>query len=243
MRIIEPCCAQRDLRILRDSLGSGGSTVFEGYGDLSLAELLPALLMRYSETELLIAAPSLPDQAAEVIARWMRKQWARMDGIGKLDAVSRLTIVADLDKSLSPMASGWLEDNPFGERLTLVDSRQEDTVILLPDFAITGPVNMRYGHRFTATATNVRAEVEELWERYATVQEKEKKEEEEKEPGPVESPVTEESADAAGAAVPDGRREPDAAVSVPGEEPAKKEEPGVGAGHEEAGGDADQTSS
>ena len=95
MYIIEPCCASRQLMLLRDKIGKDGTMDFEGYGDLSLTELLPAILTRYSETELAIAAPSLPDQAAEVIIVWMNQQWSRQDGRGKLNAIRHLTVIAD----------------------------------------------------------------------------------------------------------------------------------------------------
>ena len=167
MKLIEPCCAERHVRELRDALKDGGSREIEGYGDLSLSELLPAILTRYYETEVLIAAPSVPDQAAETIATWMRRSIARMDGKGRLNYIARLTVVAGLSPELSPMASGWLRENPFPGRLTLIDSAQEDTALLLPDFAITGPVNMRYGRRFTATATTVREQVKGLWARFS----------------------------------------------------------------------------
>jgi len=169
MHIINPCCAKKDLMMLRDALGKSGTRQFEGYGDLSLTELLPALLTRYSETEMMIVAPSLPDQAAEVIARWMKRQWARMDGKGRLDVISHLTIVADMDAGKSPLASGWLSENPFGGCLTLCDRKQADTAILLPDFVITGPVNMQYGHRFTATATTDPARVADAWRQFASL--------------------------------------------------------------------------
>ena len=171
MKLIQPCCAERHVSELRDALKDGGSREIEGYGDLSLSELLPAILTRYYETEVLIAAPSVPDQAAETIATWMRRSIARMDGKGRLDYIARLTIVADLSPELSPMVSGWLRENPFPGRLTLIDSAQADTAILLPDFAITGPVNMRYGHHFTATATTVSEQVEGLWRKFTALTE------------------------------------------------------------------------
>lgn len=152
---------------LRRAIASGGTMAFEGYGDLSLTELLPAILTRYSETELLIAAPSLPDQAAEAVLSWMGKTWARMDGQGRLWRVAHLTVIADLSEEKSPMASQWLKENPLGDRLTLVDAVQPDTLILLPDFAVTGPVNMRYGEHFTAEATTEKEKIDALWEKYA----------------------------------------------------------------------------
>ena len=165
-KLIQPCCAQKQLRELRNILEKKGTAQMEGYDDLSLTELLPALLIRYSNAELLIAAPSLPDQAAEIIATWMRKQVARMDGCGNVNVVKRLTIVSDLSEAASPDASAWLKENPYGERLTLHDMRQDATAILLPDFAIEGPVNMRYGKHFTATAYGKHEDVERLWTKY-----------------------------------------------------------------------------
>lgn len=151
---------------LRDAIGKNGTKEFQGYGDLSLTELLPAILTRYSETEMMIVAPTVPDQAAEIIEKWMRKQWARKDGKGKLDVISHMTIVSDLRRKKSPVVWQWLKENPFGERLTLVNLQQEGTVILLPDFAITGPVNMRYGERFIATATSNPEAVKDLWNKF-----------------------------------------------------------------------------
>lgn len=229
MKIIEPCCAQRQMKELRNAIMKGGTEEFMGYGDLSLTELLPALLTRYSETELLIAAPSLPDQAAEVIGRWMNRQWSRADGQGKLDVVRHLTLVADLSKDKSPVASGWLNDNPFGGRMTLVDKEQEDTAILLPDLAITGPVNMRYGHQFTARATADAKYIAALWRKYgaASVEKAPEKPEEKKEIS-KEKPA----ADA-----PAGK-------PVKVESPKqKKEMPGQEAGQQEGTVSADQTMS
>ena len=166
MMLIEPCCATRHLLQLRDAIGKSGTKQFEGYGDLSLTELLPALLTRYCETEMLIAAPAVPDQAAEIIGKWMKKQWARKDGNGKLDVVSHLTIVSDLTKRKSPIVSGWKKEKPFGGRLTLVNRKTAEYVILMPDFAITGFTNLRYGERFVATATADTEKVGELWKRF-----------------------------------------------------------------------------
>lgn len=167
MRIIEPCCATKQVMLMRDAIGTSKKTQFQGYGDLSLTELLPALLTRYSETEMMLVAPSIPDQAAEIVSRWMRKQWARMDGKGTLNVLSKLTIVADLSEGVSPLASTWVKENPFGSRLVLIDKAQEDTAILLPDIAITGPINLRYGKNFVCTATAIEVEVTGLWKQYS----------------------------------------------------------------------------
>lgn len=165
-KLIEPCCAGQHMLSVRDAIGTKGTMEIEGYGDLSLTELLPAILKRYAETELMIVAPTLPDQATEVIATWMRRTIARMDGNGRLNYIRRLTIVTDLSEAASPDASAWLNENPYGERLVLHDMQQDATAMLLPDFAIEGPVNMRYGKHFTATAYGKREDVEELWTKY-----------------------------------------------------------------------------
>lgn len=149
---------------LRRAIAGGGTIAFAGYGDLSLTELLPAILTRYSETHLLIAAPSLPEQATETIGEWMRKTWARMDGRGRLWCVGRLTLVTSVEQS--PAVAGWLDGDAFDGRLTVVDREQADTCILLPDFAVTGPVNMRYGEHFTAEATTEKDRLDALREKF-----------------------------------------------------------------------------
>ena len=152
---------------LRKALKQGGRDQIRGYGDMSLTELLPALLTSYNETELMIVAPAIPDQAAEIINTWMRWQWMKVDGSGKIHVLTRLTIIADLSPEQSPMASEWLKENPFGDRLTLVDKAQDDTALLLPDIAITGPLNLRYGQNFTCDVTSVQEEVDALWKQYS----------------------------------------------------------------------------
>ena len=154
---------------LRKALAGGGRDEVRGYGDMSLTELLPALLTYYNETELLICAPTIPDQAARIIETWARWQWARMDGKGKMYALTKLTIIADLSPEQSPEASEWLKENPFAGRLTLADKpvAADQQALLLPDLAILGPLNLRYGANFTCTATTVQEEVDGLWKQYA----------------------------------------------------------------------------
>lgn len=159
---IEPCCTQKHLLALRSKLGENGTAFWHGYGDLSLAELLPHILTRYSETEMLLAVPALPDAAAETVKNIMQKQWMRMDGKGKLNVVKHLTLVADLRKKKSPMANGWLTENPFGDRLTIRNVQQGDTAILLPDIAFFGNINLSYGNHFTAIATKHKKLIDEM---------------------------------------------------------------------------------
>lgn len=153
MQLVEPCCAQKHLLNLREMLESGDTLFWHGYGDLSLAELLPALLIRYCETEMMVVAPVLPDVAAESVVLALRKQRAKMTGKGNLDVVAQMTIVADLSETRSPLASTWLRANPFPGRLILRNVQQNDTAILLPDIAFYGPMNLTYGRHFTSIVT------------------------------------------------------------------------------------------
>lgn len=172
MKIIEPCCATKQFMFLRDAIKNKAKTQFKGFGDLSLTELLPALLTRYSETTMMIVAPSIPDQAADIIYTWLRRTWARMDGKGRLNVLSKLTIIADLSEEASPVANLWLTNNPFPDRLVLVNKAQDDTALLLPDIAITGPLNMRYDKEFVCDVTAIPEEVSALWKAYSKLSKK-----------------------------------------------------------------------
>ena len=166
MLLIEPCCTQKHLLALRSKLGADGTAFFHGYGDLSLAEMLPVLLTRYSEVEMMIVAPVLPDGAAQVIKRMMEKQWPTLNGKEKLDTISSLTLVTDLNERKSPLASTWLKDNRFGGRLTLHSVQQNDTAVLLPDIALYGNINLVYGGHFSAIATKNASTIQTLRKMY-----------------------------------------------------------------------------
>ena len=164
MNLLEPCCIQRQLSDLCRAIKDGGEAEFNYYGDLSLTELLPALLERYNKTKLLIVAPSIPDTAAEVIASWARRQWKRMDGSGSFYALQHITIVTSL--AASPAVGSWLEKNLFGDRLTVVDANQGEHIIALHNLAISGFRNMRYGENGTAVITTEANKIQALWEKY-----------------------------------------------------------------------------
>lgn len=167
MFLVEPCCTQKQLLALRGKLGDDGTAFFHGYGDLSLAELLPVLLTRYSEVDVMIVAPALPNGAAKVLRQMMEKQWP--DGKGKVNAVAHLTLVTDLRKSKSPAASAWVQENPFPGRLILNDVQQNDTAVILPDIAMYGSINLTYGGHFSGIATKRKKTIEALRSMYGTL--------------------------------------------------------------------------
>ena len=169
MFLIEPCCTQKHWPELRKQLGDGGTMPWEGYGDLSIAELLPVILASYTEVEMMLAAPSIPNLAAEVLAYWLRRQMVTVDGKRQVPVLSRLTIVADLSEKRSPLASTWLKENPYGERLVLKNVQQDDTALILPDIALYGPFNLTYDKHFTATATKNVTTIDGLRNKYANL--------------------------------------------------------------------------
>ena len=158
--------------LLRDAIGNKAKTQFKGFGDLSLTELLPALLTRYSETTMMIVAPSIPDHAADIIYTWLRRTWARMDGKGRLNVLSKLTIITDLSEEASPAVNLWLANNPFPDRLVLVNKAQDDTAMLMPDIAVTGPLNFRYDKEFVCDVSTIPSEVSDLWSVYSKLAKK-----------------------------------------------------------------------
>ena len=169
MFLIEPCCTQRHWPALRSRLGDDGTAFFHGYGDLSLADLLAVMLTPYSNVELMIVAPVLPDAAARTLQYWLGRQLPRMDGKGRVDILAGLTLVTDLREKKSPMASEWLAENPFGDRLVLRSVQQNDTAVILPDVAIHGNINLGYGGHFTAIATKNARTIESLRSMYGSL--------------------------------------------------------------------------
>ena len=153
MYIIEPCCTQKHWPALLQRLKGDDIIFFHGYGDLSLSELLPVILTAYNEIDMVLVSPSLPDSTARVLISWMRKQWARMDGKGSLNVIGHLTIVTNLNKEKSPLASTWQDKSIFGPRLQLRNVQQNDTALIFPDLAIYGNINLSYGGHFSAIVT------------------------------------------------------------------------------------------
>lgn len=166
MLLIEPCCTQKHLLALRSKLGENGTSFFHGYGDLSIAEMLPTMLTRYCETEMMLVVPALPNVATEAVNKIMRMQRMSADGKKKLDVIRHLTLVADLRKKKSPEANVWLTDNPFGDRLTIINTQQNDTAVILPDIAFLGNINLSYGGHFTAMGTKHKKLIDDMKENY-----------------------------------------------------------------------------
>ena len=169
MNIIEPCCTQKHWPALREKIGADGTTMFHGYGDLSLTELMPVMLTRYANVDMMLVCPTLPDGAAELLELWLHKKRTRMDGHGTVDTIAHLTIVSDLRKKKSPIASGWVKENPFPDRLILHNIQQNDTCILLPDLVVYGNLNLIHNGHFTALASTNQRFIKNLRETYQAI--------------------------------------------------------------------------
>ena len=167
MNLIEPCCTQKHWPALRRQLDDDKSVFFHGYGDLSLDELLPVIMTRYSETDMMLVCPALPDRAAELLLSWLNKTWARSDGRGHVNIIKALTIITDAKKS--PLVMGWKENNPYPERLFVRDVQQRDTALLLPDLAFYGNLNLVHQSHFTTIATRNPCIISELREVYTSL--------------------------------------------------------------------------
>lgn len=166
MFLIEPCCTQKHWPALRDRIGEDGTIMFHGYGDLSLAELLPVMLTRYSGADMTLVCPSLPNTTAELLLKWLKAAWAGDNGKGRASIISKLTVITDLRKKKSPVASGWVKNNPHPGRLIIHDVQQNDTVILLPDIAVHGALNLAHNGHFTAIASSNERFIANLRETY-----------------------------------------------------------------------------
>lgn len=143
--------------------------LFHGYGDLSLNELLPVVLLAYAETDMMLVCPTLPDRAAETLLYWLRRELPRMDGKSKFHVVKSLTLIANLSEKKSPLASTWLANNPFQGRLTLHNKQQNDTALILPDLALYGAFNLTHSGHFTAIATKNAGMIDSLRSTYLSL--------------------------------------------------------------------------
>ena len=169
MMLIEPCCTQKHWPMLKNSIGDNGTEWFHGYGDLSFSELLPVILLHYNEVDMTLVAPSIPDIVSDILKNWMNMKRVKMDGSGKIQVISRLTIITSLSEKKSPVAASWMKCNPWGERLVLKNVQQNNTAIILPDMAIYGPINMTYGHHFVAAVTKDKGMIEMLRNTYKEI--------------------------------------------------------------------------
>ena len=169
MFIIEPCCTQKHWPELRAKLGKDGTQFFHGYGDLSISELFPVMLTRYSEVDMLLVCPSVPDSAAAVLKHWMEKASKLSDGTSLAYVIKHLTIITSLQLKKSPAVAKWKKENPWPDRLTIHNVHQNDTAIILPDIALYGGVNLAHSGHFTALASTNRKVLDALKKTYDSI--------------------------------------------------------------------------
>lgn len=169
MTLIEPCCTQKHWPEILRKAGNGSTTPFHGYGDLSISELFPVLLARYVETDMTMVCPVLPGAAVQVLKKWMEKSRSSADGKERLNVIRSLKLITDLRPKKSGEAAKWLKENPWPGRLTLCDVQQNDTAILLPDFAVFGNVNLAHNGHFVALASTSKGFINSLQQTYAAL--------------------------------------------------------------------------
>lgn len=169
MQIIEPCCTQKHWPEIRNKIGKDGTTFFHGYGDLSITELFPVLMTPYSNTELLIVCPALPNATAEVITHWMEKDFSGVASRERVPAIASCTIITNCNAKKSPAAAKWLKENPWPERMKLHNIQQNDTAVMLPDLAIYGNINLVHSGHFTALASTNAKVIKNLRDTYLSL--------------------------------------------------------------------------
>ena len=164
MFLIEPCCTQKHWPQLREKVGANGTVPFHGYGDLSLEELFPVLMTRYSHTSMMFVCPTLPNSTAALLEKWLSKGWGSDDA--NINVISSMHLITDLRPKKSPTATKWAKENPFPGHLVLHNVQQNDTAILLPDIAIYGNINLVHNGHFTALVSTNPGFINNLWSTY-----------------------------------------------------------------------------
>ncbi len=157
MITIEPCCANKHWKQVLKELEMKKTVLVNGYGDMTLTELLPEVLQRYSEADVLMALPTVPEQMRTLVGRMLRRTWALAQG-GNVDVVRRLRLITDARASKSPGLVEWAQGQ---ERLRLANAQHNDTLIIVHNgnpqgecaLAIMGPVNMVPCGQWTAMVT------------------------------------------------------------------------------------------
>lgn len=154
--------------------------MMNGYGDMTLCELLPVMLERYAECEVMVAVPTLPPQLREVLDRWTRQTWG--DGSR---AVARIWVITDARESKSPGAAEWSRD----AGVAMASCQQNDTTVVVrgrgsrvesqgsrgegrefgEDVMVMGAVNVRPSGMFTAVVTKDEKMIAEAWAYYNKV--------------------------------------------------------------------------
>lgn len=144
---IQPCCTQKHIPAVRRQLEKQTTVAFEGYGDLTLADLLPVLGDTCIGHDLTIVAPNIPRYLRSAILHSMTSTVVRQ---GKnTPRHPHLTIVTDTSEERSPDLRHLAESMP--DRITLCHAVQSDTMLLLPDELWFG--NIGRGARFVGVVT------------------------------------------------------------------------------------------
>lgn len=194
MRTIEPCCTQKHWPQVLEDLKRRPTVMMNGYGDMTLCELLPVMLERYAECEVMVVVPTLPPQLREVLDRWARQTWG--DGSR---AVAQMWVITDARESKSPGAAEWSR----GAGVAMASCQQNDTAVVVrgrgsrgesqgsrgesresrgesresrvesqefgEDVMVTGAVNVRPSGMFTAVVTRDEKMIAETWAYYNKV--------------------------------------------------------------------------
>lgn len=169
MITIEPCCAATKhwpkVLATLDELGEESVVGIRGYGDMTLMELLPAMVSSYSEADVLVAVPTLPSCLREKLDALLHLSWG--NDSGSVPAVARLRVITDARESRSPAAAEWIQD--AGSRVSLASCQMNDTVVIIRGSGgggvmVFGAVNARPATEWVAMATKDKRLIEDFWQ-------------------------------------------------------------------------------
>ena len=153
---IEPCCANKHWKKVLAELELKKTVLIEGYGDMTLNELLPVALGRCQEAEVIITAPLMPEELCRTIGTLLYHTWALPDG-GNINKIAHMRVITDARASKSPAVMEWAKR--YGGQVELASCQQNDTMVLVTDsnsaddMAIVGPVNVQPCGQWTTMVT------------------------------------------------------------------------------------------
>lgn len=157
MKLIEPCCSQRHVPELLSLLEDSDPLFFQGFGDLSLSDLLSPLLSGISLSDVLLMCPTLPSPIHPFLRSWYLKRWSTGDSSDGTPPIASLTIVTDCRSSRSGDIRAWrdslIQDGLPCQSVALSHYVQNDTCLIVNDLLIYGNMNIVPRNPFSAIVT------------------------------------------------------------------------------------------
>ena len=168
MLTIEPCCTQKHWPKILHNLKDTSYVYFEGYGDMTLNELLPVVFDGFSDADVMLAVPVMPERLISTLRELTKRSWANPSGRGSVPLIKRFRIITDARSTKSPGVLDFcreLRSQCAGSGVASL--QQNDTIIIVRDaystIMIFGSVNSRPSCQWTAFVTNDQGHIADVW--------------------------------------------------------------------------------